>query len=82
KMVLFVTHSLEEAVMLGDRIAVFSAGPDAHIKEIIAVELPRPRRPEIRTSAAYIELYERLYQLLRDEVLKTISREAGAGPLR
>ena len=79
KTVLFVTHSLEEAILLGDRIGVFSAGPDAHIKEIIDVNLPRPRLPTVRASADYTLLYDRLYQILREEVVKTISREATAG---
>ena len=79
KTVLFVTHSLEEAILLGDRIGVFSAGPDARIKEIIDVNLPRPRLPTVRASADYTLLYDRLYQILREEVVKTISREATAG---
>lgn len=79
KTVLFVTHSLEEAILLGDRIGVFSAGPDARIKEIIDVNLPRPRLPTVRASADYTKIYDKLYQILREEVVKTISREATAG---
>ena len=78
KTVVFVTHSLEEAILLGDKIGVFSAGPDACIKEIIDVNLPRPRLPTVRASADYTRLYDRLYQILREEVVKTISREATA----
>ncbi|MEE2823093.1 MAG: ABC transporter ATP-binding protein [Acidobacteriota bacterium] len=79
KTVLFVTHSLEEAILLGDRIGVFSAGPDARIKEIVDVNLPRPRLPTVRASADYTRVYDRLYQILREEVVKTISREATSG---
>ena len=79
KTVVFVTHSLDEAILLGDRIGVFSAGPDARIKEIIDVDLPRPRLPTVRASADYTRVYDRLYQILREEVVKTISREATAG---
>ena len=79
KTVVFVTHSLEEAILLGDKIGVFSAGPDACIKEIIDVNLPRPRLPTVRATADYTRLYDRLYQILREEVVKTISREATAG---
>lgn len=81
KTVLFVTHSLEEAILLGDRIGVFSAGPDARIKEIVDVNLPRPRLPTVRASADYTRVYDRLYQILREEVVKTISREATSGRL-
>jgi NitT/TauT family transport system ATP-binding protein len=45
KTIVFVTHDVTEAVRLGDRIVVFSAGPDARVSEIIPIELARPRIP-------------------------------------
>lgn len=69
-----VTHSLDEAIILSDRVAVFTARP-GRIKEIIEIELPRPRRPEIRGTAAFGRVYDHLYGLLKDEVEKSIASE-------
>ena len=65
--VLFVTHSLEEAILLGDRVLVMSARPG----KIIAsktVPFERPRKPEIRNSDAFQQLEAELWALLRQEV--------------
>ncbi len=53
--ILFVTHSVSEAVMLSDRVAVFSPRP-GHIERVIPIDLPRPRAVELREAARYIEL--------------------------
>src|SRR5271154_4091396 len=76
KTIVFVTHSLGEAVFLADRIAVFSARPGS-IKEIIAVEEPHPRKPEFVTSEKFTVLRNRLYGLLHDEIRKAVL-QAGA----
>ncbi|MEA2935773.1 MAG: NitT/TauT family transport system ATP-binding protein [Variibacter sp.] len=67
--ILFVTHSIDEAILLGDRIAVFSAAP-GRVREILPVDLPRPRSPQMRTTASFQELHYRLYNLLRPEAMK------------
>jgi NitT/TauT family transport system ATP-binding protein len=67
--IVFVTHSLGEAVYLADRVAVFSARPGT-IKQIIAVDEPHPRKPEFVTSAKFTELRNHLYALLHDEIRK------------
>jgi NitT/TauT family transport system ATP-binding protein len=67
--VVFVTHSIEEAILLGDRIAVFSAAP-GRIKDVVTVDLPRPRSPDMRTDDQFHSLHDHLYGLLREEVLK------------
>jgi len=64
--VVFITHGIDEAVFLADRIVVMSSHP-GRINEIKSVELPRPRKPEIRASAAFQELVEEIWQLIRHE---------------
>jgi NitT/TauT family transport system ATP-binding protein len=75
KTIVFVTHSLGEAVFLADRVAVFSARPGT-IKQVIAVDEPHPRKPEFVTSAKFTNLRNELYGLLHDEIRKTVSAES------
>ncbi len=77
KTIVFVTHSLGEAVFLADRVAVFSARPGT-IKQIIKVDEPHPRRPEFVTSAKFTALRNELYGLLHEEIRKAVSETAGA----
>ena len=82
KTIVFVTHSLGEAVFLADRVAVFSARPGT-IKEIIEVDEPHPRKPEFITSEKFTLIRNRLYSLLHDEIRKAVSQQvprAGAAP--
>ena len=72
--VLFVTHSIDEAVALADRIVVFTARP-GRFKAIVDVELDRPRDPR---SAAYHELHDRLVDLLADEVDRAFAEQERA----
>jgi NitT/TauT family transport system ATP-binding protein len=75
KTVLFVTHSIDEAVALGDRVLVMTAHP-GRIKAEVPINIPRPRDPmEIRTTPDYLELTQRIWHLLRDEVLKAKQQE-------
>jgi ABC-type nitrate/sulfonate/bicarbonate transport system ATPase subunit len=78
KTIVFVTHSLGEAVFLADRVAVFSARPGT-IKEIIDIDEPHPRRPEFITSGKFTAIRNKLYGLLHDEIRKAVSESAGAG---
>jgi NitT/TauT family transport system ATP-binding protein len=71
KTIVFVTHSLVEAVFLADRVAVFSARP-GRIKEIIAVEEGHPRNRSFMTSDKLSRLRNHLYELLHDEIRKTL----------
>jgi len=75
KTIVFVTHSLGEAVFLADRVAVFTARPGT-IKKIIRVDEPHPRRPEFVTSEKFTALRNELYALLHDEIRKTVSESA------
>jgi NitT/TauT family transport system ATP-binding protein len=68
KTVLFVTHDLEEAIALADKVAVLSAGP-ARVKGVYDVDLPRPRDvAEIRMNPEFNSLYKRIWGDLRSEV--------------
>ena len=71
KSVLFITHDLEEAIALSDRVVVLSAGPETHPLGEFAIDLPRPRDvAEIRLSPRFIELHEAIWRVLKSEVLK------------
>jgi NitT/TauT family transport system ATP-binding protein len=81
KTIVFVTHSLGEAVYLADRVAVFSARP-GRIKEIIAINEPHPRKPSFVTTEKFSNLRNTLYGLLHDEIRKAVEQSAVAGPGR
>ena len=71
KSLLFITHDLEEAISLSDRVVVLSAGPGTHPIGEFAIDLPRPRDvAEIRMTPRFVELHEAIWQVLRGEVLK------------
>jgi NitT/TauT family transport system ATP-binding protein len=78
KTIVFVTHSLGEAVFLADRVAVFSARPGS-IKEIITVDEPHPRNPAFVTTEKFGQLRNTLYGLLHDEIRKAVEQSATAG---
>src|SRR3954470_1874130 len=73
KTIVFVTHSLGEAVYLADRVAVFSA-PPGRIKEIIAVNEPHPRKPSFVTTEKFSTLRNTLYELLHEEIRKAVEQ--------
>jgi NitT/TauT family transport system ATP-binding protein len=71
KSVLFITHDLEEAISLSDRVVVLSAGPETHPIGEFIIDLPRPRDvAEIRMTPRFVELHEAIWSVLRSEVLK------------
>jgi len=78
KTIVFVTHSLGEAVFLADRVAVFSARPGS-IKEIIEIDEPHPRKPDFITSEKFTRIRNQLYALLHDEIRKAVSQSAMGG---
>jgi NitT/TauT family transport system ATP-binding protein len=77
KTIVFVTHSLGEAVFLADRVAVFSARPGT-IKDIIAIDEPHPRKPAFMTSEKFTVLRNQLYGLLHDEIRKAVIESAAS----
>jgi NitT/TauT family transport system ATP-binding protein len=78
KTIVFVTHSLVEAVFLADRVAVLTARPGT-IKQIIHVDEGHPRKSTFMTSAKLGALRNELYDLLHDEIRRTISLQENAG---
>lgn len=64
KTVVFVTHSMDEAVMLGDRVMLMTPRP-GRVKEMIDVPLQRPRSPQVEKSRAFVEIKEYLWENLR-----------------
>jgi NitT/TauT family transport system ATP-binding protein len=64
----FITHSIEEAIAIGDRVVVLSARP-GQVREIIAVDIPRPRTvDDVVKHPHFVELRDRCWRLLRDRV--------------
>ena len=77
--VVFVTHDLEEAISLSDRVYVITAGPGT-VKSNYKVDLPRPRNvAEIRFQPRFAEIYEEIWNDLRDEVLVSYERQKRSG---
>jgi len=69
KTVAFVTHSIDEAILLGDRIVVMSARP-GRIKEIVKVDLPRPRSLHVEGNPEFGRLKNYIWDLLREDVMR------------
>ena len=67
--VLFVTHDIEEAIYLSDRVIVFTARP-GRLKDEIRLDLPRPRSIEIKKSGEFLSYRNRVWDSLRAEVFK------------
>jgi len=71
KSVIFITHDLEEAISLSDRVVVLSAGPATRPIGEYAIDLPRPRDvAEIRHTRRFVELHDQIWHAMKDEVLK------------
>ena len=78
KAVMFVTHDLEEAIALSDRVVIMSAGPAARIIGDWRVPLKRPRDiGEVKLDAAFHDLHREIWQVLKDEVLKGYAQTGG-----
>nr|WP_092071696.1 ABC transporter ATP-binding protein [Dendrosporobacter quercicolus]NSL49493.1 ABC transporter ATP-binding protein [Dendrosporobacter quercicolus DSM 1736]SDM29419.1 NitT/TauT family transport system ATP-binding protein [Dendrosporobacter quercicolus] len=77
KTIVFITHSIDEAILLSDRVAVMTARPGT-IKDIIEVPLSRPRTEEIRNSAEFVRLRQYAWELIKDEVSKAQRLQTGA----
>jgi NitT/TauT family transport system ATP-binding protein len=78
KAVLFITHDLDEAIAMSDRVVVLSAGPATHPIGEFEIDLPRPRDvAEIRSDTRFVALHRQIWNVLRDEVLKGYAQQLG-----
>jgi NitT/TauT family transport system ATP-binding protein len=76
KAVLFITHDLDEAIAMSDRVVILSAGPASRPIGEFVIDMPRPRDvAEIKTSPRFIELHAAIWAVLRDEVLKGYAQQ-------
>ena len=76
KAVLFITHDLDEAISMSDRVVVMSAGPESHPIGEFTIDLPRPRDvSEVRVTPRFIELHTAIWSVLREEVLKGYAQQ-------
>ncbi|NGM88616.1 ABC transporter ATP-binding protein [Parapusillimonas sp. SGNA-6] len=79
KAVLFITHDLDEAIAMSDRVVVLSAGPATHPIGEFDIDLPRPRDvAEVRTNPRFVELHKAIWDVLREEVLKGYAQQKRA----
>ena len=76
KAVLFITHDLDEAIAMSDRVIVLSAGPASHPIGEFIIDLPRPRDvAEVRVAPRFVDLHKAIWDVLRDEVLKGYAQQ-------
>ena len=79
KSVLFITHDLEEAIALSDRVVVLSAGPGTRPIGDFRIDLPRPRDvSEIRMTPDFLALHREIWAAMKEEVLKAYARQKAA----
>jgi NitT/TauT family transport system ATP-binding protein len=75
KSVLFITHDLEEAISLSDRVIVLSAGPATRVIGDFAIDLPRPRDvADIRMTPRFVELHQAIWRQMKAEVIKSYAQ--------
>jgi NitT/TauT family transport system ATP-binding protein len=74
KTVLFVTHQIDEAVFLADRVLVFARRP-GRLRESVAIELPRPRPLAIKRTAEFVRYADHIWRLIEDDVRASVIEE-------
>jgi NitT/TauT family transport system ATP-binding protein len=71
KTILFITHQINEAIYLADRVIVFGARP-GRVKETIKIDIPRPRKLAVKRDPKFLEYEDHLWNLIEEEVKKTM----------
>jgi len=71
KTVLFITHDIDESILLGDRVHVMTARP-GRIKEMVEIDIPRPRTVDVLTSTAFMSLKRRIMHSIHEEAAKAL----------
>lgn len=74
KTVIFVTHQIEEAIYLADRVVVFSARP-TKIREIVKIQISRPRPLSVKRTKDFLDYTDQIWEIIQEEVLKSMGRE-------
>ncbi len=74
KTVIFVTHQIEEAIYLADRVVVFSARP-TKVRDIVKIQIPRPRPLSVKRTKDFLDYTDHIWGIIQDEVLKSMGRE-------
>jgi NitT/TauT family transport system ATP-binding protein len=77
KTAIFITHDIEEAVLLADRVVVMSTHP-GRVREVVSIDLPRPRAGAARTNPRFAVLVEHIWSLIRDEAYRAIAGDESA----
>jgi NitT/TauT family transport system ATP-binding protein len=76
KTVLFVTHQIDEAVFLSDRVLVFARRP-GRLQETVEVALPRPRALSVKRTPDFVQTVDRIWRLIEDDVRASVIEERG-----
>ncbi len=74
KTVMFITHQIDEAVYLADRVVVLGRRP-GRVKEIVNIEIPRPRILSVKRTPQFISYIDRIWQMIEHDVRESISEE-------
>ena len=74
KTVLFITHQINEAIYLADRVIIFGARP-GRVKETMRIDIPRPRDLNVKRDPKFLQYEDHLWKLIEDEVKKTMVQD-------
>ena len=77
KTAIFITHDIEEAVLLADRVVVMSSHP-GRVRQVVTIDLPRPRANTARANPRFGELVDQIWSLIRDEAYRAIGGDEPA----
>ncbi len=75
KTVLFITHDIDESILLGDRVHVMTARPPGRMKEMVQIDLPRPRTVDMLTSDAFMAIKRRIMHSIHEEAMRSVATE-------